>query len=325
MKIVRTAAAVLIVAAILVWLAVRFHRAYQPAPPRLQGQIEAREYSVSSKVPGRIARVLVRRGDRVTTGQTIFTLASPEIEAKLEQAEAGRAAAGALYRQAENGARPQEVQAAREQWLKAKAAAELLEKTHVRIQSLYEDGVLPEQKRDEVYTRWQAALHTEQAARAVYEMAEEGARREIREAAKAKENMAAAMVKEVEAYAKETTVKTFHDGEVSQVLLRAGELAPQGFPVVTVVDMNDAWVVLQVREDLLERFAMGSEFEAHIPALGDGTHRFRVTYLSVMGDFATWRPTDVSTGFDVRTFEIEARPVEPIEGLRVGMSVLVDL
>ncbi len=325
MKIVKTVAAVIVVAVIVVWLAIRFHRAYEPGPERLQGQIEAREYSISSKLPGRIARVLVRRGDQVTAGQTIFTLASPEIEARLEQAEAGKAAAGALSRQAENGARPQEVQAAREQWLKAKAAAELMEKTYVRIQSLYDDGVLPEQKRDEVYTKWQAALHTEQAARAVYEMAEEGARAEIKEAAKAKENMAAAMVKEVEAYADETTVKTYHDGEVSQVLLRAGELAPQGFPVVTIVDMEDAWVVLQVREDLLERFHKGAEFEARIPALGEGTHRFRVTHLAVMGDFATWRPTDTSTGFDMRTFEIEARPLEPIEGLRVGMSVLVDL
>ncbi len=325
MKILKTLLAVAIVAVIVIWLAIRFHQAYKQGPIRLQGQIEAREYSISSKVPGRIGHVLVRRGDPVTAGQTIFTLTSPEIDAKLQQAEAGKAAAGALARQARNGARPQQVRAAREQWLKAKAAADLMEKTYVRIQSLYEDGVLPEQKRDEVYTKWQAALHTERAAREVYEMTEEGAREEIKEAAKARENMAAAMVKEVEAFADETTVKTYHDGEVSQVLLRAGELAPQGFPVVTIMDMNDAWAVLQVREDLLEHFAKGTEFEARIPALGDATYRFKVTYLAVMGDFATWRPTNTSTGFDVRTFEIEARPVKPIEGLRVGMSVLVDL
>jgi len=325
MKILKTILAAAIVAGLVIWLAIRFHRAYEPGPVRLQGQIEAREYSVSSKLPGRIGHVLVRRGDPVTAGQTVFTLTSPEIEAKLQQAEAGKTAAGALAREAQNGARPQQVRAAREQWLKAKAAADLLEKTYLRIQSLFEDGVLPEQKRDEIYTKWQAALHTEKAAREMYEMAAEGAREEIKEAARAKESMAAAMVREVEAFADETTVRSYHDGEVSQVLLRAGELAPSGFPVVTVVDMNDAWAVLQIREDLLERFAKGSEFDARIPALGERSYRFRVTYLSVMGDFATWRPTDTSTGFDVRTFEIEARPVDPIEGLRVGMSVLVDL
>ncbi len=325
MKLLKTISAIAIVVIVVGWLAIHFHRAYQPAAPRLQGQIEAREYSVSSKVPGRIARVLVRRGDAVTANQTIFTLTSPEIEAKLEQAEAGKAAAGALSRQAENGARPQEVRAAREQWLKASAAADLMEKTYLRIESLYSDGVLPEQKRDEVYTQWQAALHTQQAAREIYEMAQEGARDEVKDAARAQEKMAAAMVKEVEAYAEETTVTTFNSGEVSQVLLRAGELAPQGFPVVTIVNMTDAWAVFQIREDLLDRFAKGSEFEARIPALGNESYRFKVVYLAVMGDFATWRPTDLSTGFDMRTFEIEARPLDPIDGLRIGMSVLMDL
>jgi len=325
MKILKTILALLVIIVVVGWLGFRFYRACQPPAPRLQGQIEAREYSVSSKIPGRIARVLVHRGDAVTAGQTIFTLASPEIDAKLEQAEAGKQAAGAMSRQAENGARPQEVRAAREQWLKAKAAAELLEKTYLRIESLYQDGVLPEQQRDEVYTKWQAALHTEKAAREMYEMADEGARKEIRDAARAREKMAGAMVKEVEVFAGETTVRTFHDGEVSQVLLHDGELAPQGFPVVTVVDIEDVWAVFQVREDLLERFSKGTEFDVRIPALGDGSYRFRVVYLSVMGDFATWRPTDITTGFDMRSFEIEARPIEAIEGLRVGMSVLLDL
>ena len=325
MKILKTIGALAVVIVIAVWLGYHFYRASRPAPPRIVGQIEAREYSVSSKLPGRIARVLVHRGDDVTALQTVFTLESPEVEAKLQQAEAGKAAAGALSRQAENGARPQEVRAAREQWLKAKAAAELLEKTFARIESLYKDGVLPEQKRDEVYTKWQAALHTETAAREMYEMAEEGARKEIRDAAKARENMAAAMVREVEAFADETTVRTYHSGEVSQVLLRAGELAPQGFPVVTIIDLPDAWAVFQIREDLLKHFQKGAEFEAQIPALGDKLYRFKVVYVGVMGDFATWRPTDTSTGFDMRSFEIEARPVDAIEGLRVGMSVVVRL
>lgn len=325
MRILKNALALTVVVVIVVWVAIHFYRASQPGPPRLEGQIEAREYSVSSKVPGRIGRVLVHRGDQVTVSQTIFTITSPEIDAKLEQAEAGRAAAGALSRQAQNGARPQEVQAAKEQWLKASAAAELLEKTYDRIENLYKGGVLPEQKRDEVYTQWQAALHTQEAARQIYEMAVEGARVEIKQAARAQENMASAMVKQVEIFADETTVRSYHDGEVSQVLLREGELAPSGFPVVTIVDMNEAWAVFHVREDLLERFSKGTEFDARIPALGGKSARFKVSYLAVMGEFATWRPTDTSTGFDMRSFEVEARPLKPIKGLRVGMSVIVDL
>ncbi|MBZ6074394.1 biotin/lipoyl-binding protein [Aeromonas schubertii] len=306
------------------WLGWRFWLAYQPEPVRLQGQIEAQQYSVSSKVPGRIDEVLVHKGQKLKAGDLVFTLASPEIEAKLTQAKAGEAAADALAQQAEKGARAQQIAAAKDQWQKAKAAAELRGKTYQRVASLHRDGVLPLQKRDEAWTAWQAARYTEGMAWQQYQLALEGAQAETKVAAREKARMAAGSVAEVEAYLADTRVPSPHQGEVSQVLLRSGELAPQGFPVVTLLDMDDAWAVLHVREDQLARFPMGAEFEARLPALGDAPYRFRVTHVAVMGDFATWRATDTRQGFDMRTFEVEARPVNPIPELRVGMSLLVE-
>ncbi|MHA7002237.1 HlyD family secretion protein [Aeromonas schubertii] len=306
------------------WLGWRFWLAYQPEPVRLQGQIEAQQYSVSSKVPGRIDEVLVHKGQKLKAGDLVFTLASPEIEAKLTQAKAGEAAADALAQQAEKGARAQQIAAAKDQWQKAKAAAELRGKTYQRVASLHRDGVVPLQKRDEAWTAWQAARYTEGMAWQQYQLALEGAQAETKVAAREKARMAAGSVAEVEAYLADTRVPSPHQGEVSQVLLRSGELAPQGFPVVTLLDMDDAWAVLHVREDQLARFPMGAEFEARLPALGDAPYRFRVTHVAVMGDFATWRATDTRQGFDMRTFEVEARPVNPIPELRVGMSVLVE-
>ncbi|WP_407922044.1 HlyD family secretion protein [Aeromonas schubertii] len=306
------------------WLGWRFWLAYQPEPVRLQGQIEAQQYSVSSKVPGRIDEVLVHKGQKLKAGDLVFTLASPEIEAKLTQAKAGEAAADALAQQAEKGARAQQIAAAKDQWQKAKAAAELRGKTYQRVASLHRDGVLPLQKRDEAWTAWQAARYTEGMAWQQYQLALEGAQAETKVAAREKARMAAGSVAEVEAYLADTRVPSPHQGEVSQVLLRSGELAPQGFPVVTLLDMDDAWAVLHVREDQLARFPMGAEFEARLPALGDAPYRFRVTHVAVMGDFATWRATDTRQGFDMRTFEVEARPLNPIPELRVGMSVLVE-
>ncbi|MBZ6067613.1 biotin/lipoyl-binding protein [Aeromonas schubertii] len=306
------------------WLGWRFWLAYQPEPVRLQGQIEAQQYSVSSKVPGRIDEVLVHKGQKLKAGDLVFTLASPEIEAKLTQAKAGEAAADALAQQAEKGARAQQIAAAKDQWQKAKAAAELRGKTYQRVASLHRDGVVPLQKRDEAWTAWQAARYTEGMAWQQYQLALEGAQAETKVAAREKARMAAGSVAEVEAYLADTRVPSPHQGEVSQVLLRSGELAPQGFPVVTLLDMDDAWAVLHVREDQLARFPMGAEFEARLPALGDAPYRFRVTHVAVMGDFATWRATDTRQGFDMRTFEVEARPLNPIPELRVGMSVLVE-
>ena len=305
-------------------LAYSFWLAYQPIPNRLQGQIEAQQYNISSKVPGRIAEVMVRKGDRVSSGQLIYTLLSPELEAKLEQAKAGSEAAGALAEEAIKGARVQQVEAAKDVWQKAKAASELAEKTYKRISALYEEGVIAEQKKDEAFTRFQAAGYTENAAYQMYQLAKEGTREETKKAAREQARAAREAVAEVKAYADETTVNSWHDGEVTEILLHSGEIAPAGFPVVSIVDMQDAWAIFQVVEDQLSAYQPGTEFTVVIPALGEQSHPFKVSHVSVMGDFATWRATDATKGFDMRTFEVEARPLEPVDGLRVGMSALVE-
>ncbi|KOO13133.1 hypothetical protein AKJ18_20415 [Vibrio xuii] len=306
------------------WVGYSFYQAYQPQSIRLQGQIESQQYSISSKVPGRIDQVLVRKGEMIKQGDLVFTIHSPEIEAKLEQAKAGEKAAGALAMEANKGARSQQIQAAKDQWLKAKAAAQLMEKTYLRVNNLYNEGVIAEQKRDEAKTQWEAAKYTESAALQMYRMTEEGARSETKLAAAEKARMAAGAVAEVEAYAQDTTIKSWFNGEVSQVLLQSGELAPQGFPVVTVIDTQDSWAMLNVREDQLKFFEKDQTFDAYLPAL-DKTIEFKVSHVAVMGDFATWRSTDASQGFDLRTFEVEARPTEPQSGLRMGMSLAVEI
>jgi HlyD family secretion protein len=323
MRIAKTIFFILFAAAGVGWLCYNFWLAYQPVPPIIQGQIEAQQYSISSKVPGRIDQILVKKGESIQKGQLVFTIYSPEIEAKLEQAKAGEEAAQAMSEQAQKGAREQEITAARDKWQMAKASTELLEKTSKRIENLYIGGVVAEQKMDETRTKLKAARFTENAALQLYQMAKEGAREGTIKAAAGKARMAAGAVAEVEAYAADTRIKSWHSGEISQILLQSGELAPQGFPVVTILDMADSWAVFHIREDMLSKYNKGREFHVHIPALGESRYTFKVDYVAVMGDFATWRATNTSKGFDMRTFEIEARPLQPIDDLRVGMSVII--
>jgi HlyD family secretion protein len=183
-----------------------------------------------------------------------------------------------------------------------------------------------DQKRDEAEANWKASRDAAIAARAQYDMARAGARPEDQAAASAQARQVAGVVAEAEAAKAETELRSPVAGEVAKVLAKVGELSPQGVAVVTVVDLADQWVVLNVREDRLPRFAMGSEFEARLPALAEDrrTARFKVYYSGVLPDFATWRATRGGAGFDVRTFEVRARPLQPIEGARPGMSVLVD-
>jgi HlyD family secretion protein len=309
---------------LLVWLAWSFWDAYRPKALVLQGQIEATEYTVSSKVPGRIAEVLVRKGDLVEVGQLVFRIDSPELEAKLAQAEGGKQAASAIAKAADNGARAQEIEAARDQWQTAKAAEELSAKTLQRMENLLADGVIPLQRRDEVYAAHEAAKYTTQAAYQLYSMAQEGARSETREAAKGQEQIASGVVAEVEAMKEDTEIHSHWSGEVATVFLHAGELAPQGFPVVSVIDIDDPWAIFQVREDYLKNVSKGAEIQVRIPALGGGLYAFEISHISVMGDFATWRATSATAGYDLKTFEVEARPVAPIKDLRVGMTTLLE-
>lgn len=307
---------------LLGFLAYGLMRAYTPQPELLQGQIEAQEYHISSKVPGRIEDVMVSRGDNVKEGDLLYVIDSPELKAKLMQAEGGRDAANAQVEAADVGARSQEIKAAKEQWRKAAASEKLFKTTYRRVDNLYQEGVLAKQKRDEAYTQWQAANYTEQAALAMYQLAKEGARSETKAAAAGQFRMAEGAVNEVNAILADSQMRSPKTAQVTDVLLNKGELVPSGFPVVSLIDMDDAWAVFQIREDELSNFTLDKEINVSIPAL-NGEYVFKVSYISVMGDFAIWRSTESGRDFDMKTFTVELRPLKPIKDLRAGMSVLI--
>ncbi|OBV28531.1 hypothetical protein BKN38_07225 [Helicobacter sp. CLO-3] len=313
-----------IAAVLVVWLVISFYKAYAPKPQQIQGQIQAREYSVSSKLAGRVGSVLVKRGDKVKKGELIFTIDSPEVLAKLTQAQAGYEAAKAMSEEAHKGARVETITSARDIYQSAKAMRELSENTYNRIEELYKSGVASLQRRDEAYTAFQNAKYSENTAYQQYKIALDGATKETKEAAKQKEIAAGGQLSEVQAYIKDMQAYAPNDGEVANILLHEGELSPTGFPVVMIVDNNDAWLRLSVSEEYLEHFKEGSEFSAFLPALGE-ERRFRVRYVSVLGDFATWRATSGSKGYDLRSFEIEALPLENSGEYRIGMSAIITI
>lgn len=301
-----------------------FWHAYQPRALVLQGQLEARQYMVSSKVPGRLGEVLVEKGARVTADQVVFRIDSPELEAKLAQIRSLDRIATALVDAVEGGTREEKVAAARSEFQKAQAAETLTRKTWQRIKALAEEGLVPAQRLDEAYTAWQLASKTRVTAGEILKLAEAGPRQEARDASRSGEAVTASLAEEVQELLDDTRVNARHDGVVTDVLLQPGELVPQGFPVVMVTDLKDAWALFNVREDLLRHFADGEQFSLYLPALQQ-THRFAVSHVAVLGDFATWQSSETGQGFDLRTFEVEMKPLEPVEGLRPGMSAVLTL
>ena len=291
-------------------------------PEFVQGQAEASEYRVSSKVPGRIARILVQEGQQVKAGDTLAILDTPDIDAKLAQAEAVRTAATAQNAKAQKGAREEQIQGAYELWQKAKAGLDIYEKSYRRVENLFQQGVVSEQKRDEAKAQYDAAVATEKAAKSQYDMAVNGAEKEVREMAEAQMHQAEGVVAEVNAYIEETTLLATLDGEVSEIFPMVGELVGTGAPIMNVAVMDDMWTTFNVREDLLTEMTVGSEFEAYVPAL-DRNIQVKVTYMRDLGSYAAWKATKVKGQYDLKTFEVRAVPVEKVENLRPGMTVLI--
>ena len=257
--------------------------------PGRVGQMEARRVLVAGKVPGRVEQLFFREGDMVEKNAIVAIISSPEIEAKKIQAQGALGAARAQANKAKNGARSEDITALKAMASRAQDAANLAKNTYDRVQKLYNEGVLPLQKRDEAETQMKASAKGANA--------------------------------EVDAYLEETKIRAPIAGEVSVKLVEEGEVVGSGMPVVAITDLDDSWAVFHLREDLLKNVSKGKTFSMFIPAL-DKNVEMEVSYIASVGDYATWRSSKESGGFDLKSFEVRLRPKAKIENLRPGMSVL---
>ena len=293
-----------------------------PPDEVIMGQAEATTIRISGKVPGRIASYRFNEGDQVKAGDTLVFLSTPEVQAKLMQVEAVKAAAEAQHAKALKGARDQEVTAAYEMWQKAQAGLTIAKKSYDRVRNLYEKGVMSAQKKDEAEANYNAMVATEKAARSQYEMAKEGARKEDKAAAVALVKQASGALAEVESYVEESALVAPIDGEISERFPEVGELVGTGAPIMNIADLTDMWVSFSIREDLLSQVKVGNEVKAFVPALDNQEITLKVYYMKDMGTYAAWKATKTTGQYDAKTFEVRARPVQPVEGLRPGMSVI---
>ena len=294
-------------------------------PDIIQGQAETTDYRLSSKVPARVCEIRVQEGDHVRRGDTLVILEAPDIRAKLSQAEAAYAAAQAQEQKAQNGTRQEQVQQAYEMWQKARAAMEVAEKTYHRINRLFENGVMAEQKRDEAQAQYEAMVATERAARSQYDMAVNGTRIEDKAAAGAQVRRAQGAVSEVNSYMDETVLLATADGIVTEIFPEPGELVGTGAPIMNVSCTDDVWFTFNIREDLLPGLTVGTETEVYLPAF-DKRIPVRITKMKDVGTFAVWKATKALDGFDLKTFEVKARPLnmEGLVNVRGGMSVIME-
>lgn len=291
----------------------------------LQGQIEATEIRISGKLPGRVDTFLVSEGQWVKRGDTLVGISSPEAYAKLQQASAMESVAKYQNEKMDEGTRLQIIRTAEELWNKSKTDLQLAETTYRRISALYQDSVVSAQRYDEAEALYKVAIAAERASHQQYLLAKAGAQKQDKESARSLVDAAQGTVNEVQSVLRDAWLMAPASGEIATIYAQCGELVGTGTPIMNLVVLDNCHVVMNVREDYLPHFPMGEIFTGKLPALGDKPMAFRVNYISPLGSFATWKSSGKGTPYDLRTFEIHALPTERVDGLRPGMSVMVEL
>lgn len=291
-------------------------------PEIVQGEIEVSEYRVSSKLPGRILELRVKEGDYVRVGDTLAILEAPEVNAQEKAAEAQQQAAAAMSDMADKGARKEQIQAAYQLWQQALAAADIAQKSYERVQNLFDQGVMSAQKRDEAFAGYKAHEAQVKAAKSQYDMAKNGAREEEKRAAKKQAQAAEGAANVVRSLLRETVQISNVEGEVSSIYPKEGELVGTGSPIMSISIMKDLWGTFNIREDQLNGMKVGDTFKAYAPAFNKEIN-MKVFYIKDQGSYAVWKATKTNGQYDLKTFEVKARPTQTFEGLRPGMSLII--
>ena len=288
----------------------------------IQGEVEVSEFRGSSKLPGRIVELRVKEGDYVHVGDTLAILQVPEVDAQRNVMQATGEAAKAIQDLTDAGARKEQIQGAYQLYQQAMAASEIAKKTYTRMQNLYDEGVISGQKRDEAFAAYKATEAQVKAAKSQYDLAQNGAREQEKQIAAKNAQAAKSAVEVVNSLLRETVQVSQVEGEVANVYPKVGELVGLGSPIMSISVMSDLWGTFNVREDKLQGLKVGDTFTAFSPAFNKEL-KMKVFYIKDEGSYATWKATKTTGQYDLKTFEVKARPIDKFEGLRPGMSLIV--
>lgn len=288
----------------------------------IEGQADATSVRISGKLPGRVVEIYVHEGDMVHKGDTLIHIHSSLADAKLAQAEGMETVARSQNKKVDAGTRSQIIQAAADMLAQAQAAEQITQKTYTRMQNLYSEGVISEQKRDEAKAAYDAAKAARSAAESQLSLARSGAQKEDKTSAAAMVEVAQGGVAEVQSLLEDQYLTAPCDGQIDQIYPNESELVSLGAPLMSLLKLQDKWITFNVREDMLNDFKLGNELEVMIPALDKKTVKAKIYYMRDLGSYATWQATKSVGEWDSKTFEVKARTEEDLPDLRPGMTVV---
>jgi len=314
---------VIVLAVIVIVLSVGFILSHSSEQEILEGIVDTDEINITSKVTARIASLHVKEGDSVQKEQPLVSLFDRQTDENARQAKEALASAIASQEKAHNGERSEYIESLKANWISAQADEKNVKVNTDRVVKLYEHSqAVSAQQRDDAVARYDIARQKTNAAHEQYMQAKRGNRAEDIRIADANVNAARAAFDSANSLVHELTVNAKNDGEIAKRFANQGELVSAGTPIFSMIDLNNLWVTVNLREDRFNALKIGDVIEGTIPALKNKQVKFKVFFINPKASFATWRATRQSSGYDVRTFEVRLRPLEKIEGMRPGMSVV---
>jgi len=278
------------------------------------GSVEAaQEVTIAAKIPGRVAAVLVREGDRVLRGQVLIRLEDRELAAQLQQAEGNLAASQARLRLLELGARPQERAQVEQAVAQARASFETAAETLNRMQTLLASGAVSQSQLDAARLQYDVARAQYESARQQLSVVQTGARPEELDMARAQVAQAQAAVTFARLQLANATITSPLSGTVTTRSVEPGSLASPGVPLMTVAQIDTVSVVLDVSETDLGRLKVGQIATVRADAYPDLTFRGTIKEIGQAADSRT------------RTFKVKVAVENARHELKPGMFARAEI
>ncbi|HSG81639.1 MAG TPA: HlyD family efflux transporter periplasmic adaptor subunit [Gemmatimonadota bacterium] len=283
------ALAVVAIAAVL-WFAV--FRDGNDGVIMASGTVEATEADLGFQIAGRVDRIAVREGDRVTPGQELAWLDRTELFARRQAAEAQADAARAMLAELESGFRTEEIAQGRARLRAAEQRVNDTRRDMERARRLFEGGAVSQQRLDDAETAHELALAEYDSAMEALQILESGPRQERITAQRAALAQAEAAVAQIEAALDFAVIRAPFAGLITVRHREPGETVPAGAPVLTLMNPDDRWVRIYVRADEVGRLEFGQA--AAITGDADPRREYDGTVVFIASE-AEFTPRNVQT------------------------------
>jgi len=282
------------------------------------GNIEAHESLVSFKVQGRIAELPIEEGQEVQDGALLARLEDADYRQRVRVDEAGVGVRQSNLALTLAGTREQEIKAAQQNMLDAKADLEEKQIDADRAQKLFAKDEETAQERDLAATALKRSQATYAAAQQRYNEAVEGSRKEDIAIAQANLKQAQTDLGLSQVDLGYTVLRSPFTGVITVREAELGEVVAPGTPIVTLADLDHVWLRAYIAETDLGRIRWGQDATITTDIYPGKKYHGRISFISPSAEF-TPKSVQTTTERVTLVYRIKIDLDNPNHELKPGM------